>query len=654
MRTNLQENFYKRLKQLGGVTTSNNAPASLSTSTLIDYSRANDGIALGIVKENHNYFIKTSSSQSDKLGAEDFAYIGGVENKFKYQYNSLAEAEKNRNMRIKTLNETKKSFKKIAVNESENVGKAQTNGDTIKPEKAQAEADKSKSGEQLKDTAKEVEIAKIPAEKEISVEKQTSPKTVDATKGTSAKAIVVKKQTTVKVSKDLKEGEDSFPKPFPPSEEGAESAPAANASPVGAEGIPAEPMDATGAGDESSDIDAAASALDSMGAGAEAAPAEPSAEPMASTELGSADTGSNADLGMDDADASVKDIQKLNGKIGQKIRTTVLTPELTKGLLKAYITSFEDKLSDLDHEDRKELAAAILKDKSDADIGITDDNVAAPNDEDEKEIEETINAHLAEMGIGEDLPIHEDVKSFQEYMNERGYDSAKSEEISEMEMVSLVNGYTNECADAIENADVHGLAEFVTTSISDKVQESGNAVFENLMKPFGDKIKKNKKAYANEAVIPMNEAFGEDETEEEPKEEEPVADNFDGSDEVGAENEPATSIAVGEEKPEADTSVSFAPAGDTIDVASPVTSSGNGSTKSVTVDLNNNTVNMTLSESVNAKLSKIVAKKIEEQLNGKKSVISEGKKSALSIMIDELVGKAIQERRERMAKRLAK
>jgi hypothetical protein len=658
MRKNLQENFYKRLKQLGGVTTSNNPSTSLSLSTLIDYQRANDGIALGIVKESHNYFIKKTNKQDEKLGVEDFAYIGGVENKFKYQYSSLAEAEKNRNFYIKTLNESSaKQFKKIVINED--IANNQSNGDAGKPEKAQAEADKVKAGTKLTDTAPEKEPGAVPSAKEISVEKkQATAKVVDDTKSSSKKAIVTNKQATAKV---VKEGFDKAP--FPPSEDGAAAAPAVPAGdPTADAGM--------GGGDENSELDAAASALDDLGAGdggAEAG-AEPSLDGAADGAIGGAD-----DAGLDggiptDGEGAIKDIEKLTGKLTQKIRSTDLTPEMTKGFLKSFITSFEDKLSNLEHEDRKELATAILKDKADDEMGIGND-VTSTDDSEEKEIEETINAHLAEMGLAEsDVNIEgsaesSDDKPFKEYVKSRGYNPENINEISLMEMVSLVNGYTNECGET-DKFDAQGLAEFVTPEISDKIQEAGNSLFENLMKPFGEKIKKNKKAYATEAVIPsINENFGEEDDDNGSDDDSSAPADDAGSDDSGAEviatataddtSNPADSISAGEEPIAVEKSMAIAPAGQVIAAGAPGVDSG-AAAKTVTLDLNNNTISVSMNESISSKLEKIVNKKIEEQLSGKKSPINEGKKSELSIMIDKLVNEAIQKRRDAIEKRLLK
>jgi len=71
---------------------------------LVDYKRGADGVAYGIIKENHHYFLK-KSSVSTEPDVADFAYIGGLENITNFRFNRLAEADKNRNMILHNINE---------------------------------------------------------------------------------------------------------------------------------------------------------------------------------------------------------------------------------------------------------------------------------------------------------------------------------------------------------------------------------------------------------------------------------------------------------------------------------------------------------------------------------------------------------------------
>lgn len=101
--------FYDRMRSLANVNEGSkekNAPNNLGT--LINYKRGADNVAYGIVKENHNYFIKKSNKQTEP-NIEDFAYIGGLPNIHEYRYNKLSEADKNRTMMLNTINEALKS-----------------------------------------------------------------------------------------------------------------------------------------------------------------------------------------------------------------------------------------------------------------------------------------------------------------------------------------------------------------------------------------------------------------------------------------------------------------------------------------------------------------------------------------------------------------
>jgi hypothetical protein len=100
-----REAYYQRLKELGQVEKplmkeSNNR----TMGTLIDYKRAADGVAYGIIKESHNYYIKKAGIKENPEIA-DFVYIGGLANITNYQYKKLSEADKQRNMILHTINE---------------------------------------------------------------------------------------------------------------------------------------------------------------------------------------------------------------------------------------------------------------------------------------------------------------------------------------------------------------------------------------------------------------------------------------------------------------------------------------------------------------------------------------------------------------------
>lgn len=101
-----EEALYERMKQLANVNkTSIKESQTRNLGELIDFKRAADGVAYGIVRENHHYYIK-KGGLNENLSVADFAYIGGIANITEYQYQKLGEAEKQRNMLLLTINES--------------------------------------------------------------------------------------------------------------------------------------------------------------------------------------------------------------------------------------------------------------------------------------------------------------------------------------------------------------------------------------------------------------------------------------------------------------------------------------------------------------------------------------------------------------------
>jgi hypothetical protein len=93
-----------RIKDLMGRMNTLNESTSLSELDLV--KKGPNGVVYGIVRENHKYFIKTTNKTSGNLLAEDFNYIGGLQNKFSESYDSYAEATKQLNLKFDMLNES--------------------------------------------------------------------------------------------------------------------------------------------------------------------------------------------------------------------------------------------------------------------------------------------------------------------------------------------------------------------------------------------------------------------------------------------------------------------------------------------------------------------------------------------------------------------
>jgi hypothetical protein len=92
----------ERMKQLMGVSTINE---NLSRSTVELTKMGPDGKVYGIVRENHEYYIKVADKTSN-LTVEDFKYIGGLQNKKSEVYPSYARATKHLNLKFNSICES--------------------------------------------------------------------------------------------------------------------------------------------------------------------------------------------------------------------------------------------------------------------------------------------------------------------------------------------------------------------------------------------------------------------------------------------------------------------------------------------------------------------------------------------------------------------
>ena len=149
-----EQSFYDRLNFIAGSKKSINE--NNENGTLIDSQKSNEGTNYGIVKENHHYYIKKSSTMNENLDASDFAYIGGLENKHLYEYKSLHEAEKQRNMYIKSLNEAFSLKPTKIMNESKKIEKVENPFEFLRSRINEGKStNKKKFENQLKSSLKE-------------------------------------------------------------------------------------------------------------------------------------------------------------------------------------------------------------------------------------------------------------------------------------------------------------------------------------------------------------------------------------------------------------------------------------------------------------------------------------------------------------------
>lgn len=86
-----------------------------------------DGKVYAIVRENHQYFIKVTD-KTENIVAEDFKYVGGLQNKTDLAYPSYSRAIKQLNLKFINLNEAYNKTDKINVFENDNAIGAASQG----------------------------------------------------------------------------------------------------------------------------------------------------------------------------------------------------------------------------------------------------------------------------------------------------------------------------------------------------------------------------------------------------------------------------------------------------------------------------------------------------------------------------------------------
>ena len=102
--SNTSNDQLARMKALIKYGTVNEDAKPISTHTLEYKAMAADGKYYGIVKENSKYFVKVATPGKETI-AEAYQYIGGITNKTNYEYNSYANALKQFELKLGSINE---------------------------------------------------------------------------------------------------------------------------------------------------------------------------------------------------------------------------------------------------------------------------------------------------------------------------------------------------------------------------------------------------------------------------------------------------------------------------------------------------------------------------------------------------------------------
>ena len=321
------------------------------------------------------------------------------------------------------------------------------------------------------------------------------------------------------------------------------------------------------------------------------------------------DTDSKGDeaTGEESADDLItKEIQKLTGKLTNKLKDAKLNPIETKSLVNSVLAALKNDLVDVDVEDRKQMSDKILKVVPDEDIKDLENNGS-----EEEEVKEDVDSSqnmCSECG------------TFENYMTSRGYNDIK--ECSEMEMSNLVSGYANAHNNGMNDGDFKGVAFHITPKILKELAEDyGHADYVEKLQPYLKDVSEDEQV-KYESFEPFT-SIKEDDEEL-------------GAEDMSGENLPAETPEINEPAPATD--MTFAPDGETMGVANPALVNNTPKTKTVNVDLNAGTVNVNLSETKIANYIKnrinVLTGKAKESLN--ESTKSENLKKLDKIIAEEL------------------
>ena len=103
-----------RMKALMTYGTVNEDTKHISSYNIEYKAQAADGKYYGIIRENSKYFVKVATPGKEMV-AESYQYIGGVQNKKNYEYNSYANALKQFELKLGSINEAYDEDRKVNV-----------------------------------------------------------------------------------------------------------------------------------------------------------------------------------------------------------------------------------------------------------------------------------------------------------------------------------------------------------------------------------------------------------------------------------------------------------------------------------------------------------------------------------------------------------
>lgn len=103
-----------RMKALMTYGTVNEDTKHISSYNIEYKAKAADGKYYGIIRENSKYFVKVATPGKEMV-AESYQYIGGIQNKKNYEYNSYANALKQFELKLGSINEAYDENRRVNV-----------------------------------------------------------------------------------------------------------------------------------------------------------------------------------------------------------------------------------------------------------------------------------------------------------------------------------------------------------------------------------------------------------------------------------------------------------------------------------------------------------------------------------------------------------
>jgi len=470
-----------RMQQLADVKGTRVHENRNSLGTLIDFKRGADKVAYGIVKENHQYFIKKANSQGNP-NVEDFAYIGGQENITEYRYNKLSEADKNRNMLLLTINEalggkeivTKSGSKPSLLSE----GEKPTFEKGVKPDfgKKKDKDEKKEEKDEEEKEGKKHEKKESPefekGEKEEEKEEAEEEKKEDVDEGIEDEIASAEEKLAGAEEKTAEEPDAEVAvEPEAPVEE-----------PLDIDAIDVDAEAPVDGGEEEMSVDAEMpvdGGEEEMSVDAEM-PVDGGEEEVVDTSLeGDPETADpeGSQLFQDSEEKRIIDSEI--GKLAEKMGKEEFTDEEVESAVGRLLDPLKKEFAKMDIDTKKEIANEnIIKIKPEEEGGQTP--------EDQLQMSDIEGQEDANMEMAEEKSCNE--CGFAKYAESRGYNAESLMECSVDEMASLMNGYAME-QDEMGDEDLESMAVFHSDELAECLKEEyANEELTTHLEPFVKKI----------------------------------------------------------------------------------------------------------------------------------------------------------------------